>query len=922
MQRSSVLSTTVWAIALYWLSASAAWPNRGPEVSEVTIAAPDVIGVIVRDPEFKPGRLIKVAPGIAERNSWVSHGGEWGLLVGPRQDHLRTEDTPPSTYLDREAIDAAQDYAPISGLKVEAVYRKSVPYDSGASRSMTGSTLSGASFQHFIYLKLEAPLPEGSHRIIWPREALAPTQFDYRENTTRAIALRVNQNGYAPGDKAKVAYLSLWLPGGPNEGQVDFRRYGLERFEIRDEQGSRVFEGPIKLRRAPGDPEIGTGMPELIEHPSATSPARKVTALSVDEGTTLQVPEHGLSGTRVWLQGFSGNLAALNGAHTIEIKSANRIALTDMTAPLASWSRSELGVVLPAVKSNRAGTYVFEIDFGDWTPEKDGTYRVHISGLGVSDSFPVSRDVWLHAAQTAFAGLYNHRSGIALDGRFGFTRPAAFRPGGDTKIYASKLPLIFTSNFPEGPIPFTAGAEAPWIGGVSADEDQLWGGYMDAGDWDRRIQHLEASYALMDLFEYGGELARTSRLSIPKSHEVLDPTLYLELEDAPDLVHEIAWNLDFYRRLQLPNGQVRGGIESAEHPRPSEPSYLESLRVYAYAPDHISSFRYAAAAAKFSGILSALGKPTLAELYKASALKAWAAAEQGYQNPDSFYAETIKTALDAKVLDAATWQRLRGALQKIAGEYRAGAAGALFRLTGDKTFAMVFETAWNKHLPLFAHAADGAWEYLNAKTGDAASKKAIRRAFETQAGAIIRPLQQATYPAIKHPQSPAGWGQGLVPDYNVLQTLMRAHILSANPAIVKAMQMGSGVILGANQVGLSFTTGLGVRNIRHPLHEDHRAMSVAAPIGITIYGWAPQAMTSYDWLFGPHSWTPLPDSGRREHRVEPNRFALPYYEYLIEHPGLIMQQEYTIHQSIGPTAAMWLYLHSQSASSANPVSVH
>ncbi|HEX2842499.1 glycoside hydrolase family 9 protein [Hyphomicrobium sp.] len=922
MQRSSVLSTAAWALALFWLSTSAAWSNLEPQVAEVTIAAPDVIGVVVRDPPFTPGRLIKVAPGIATRNSWMSHGGEWGVLVGPRQDHLRTQDTPPSTYLDREAIDAAQDYAPISGRKVEGVYRKSVPYDSGVSRGAMGATLSGASFQHFIYLKLEAPLPEGSHRIVWPRAALAPTQFDYREDTTRAIALRINQNGYAPGDKAKVAYLSLWLPGGPNEGRVDFRRYGLKRFEIRDEQGSRVFEGPITLRRAPGDPEIGTGMPNLLEYPSSSVPAHNATALSVDKEMILQVPEHGLTGPRAWLQGFSGNLAALNGAHAFRIVDADRIALTDTTASVTSWSRNELGVVGPAVSSNRAGTYVFELNFGNWTPDKSGTYRIHINGLGVSDKFPVTDDVWLRAAQTAFAGLYNHRSGIALDGRFGYTRPAAFRAGGDTKIFSSKLPLIFTSNFPEGPIPFTVGAETNWIGAVSTDEDRLWGGYMDAGDWDRRIQHLEVSYGLMDLFEYGGEAARTARLSIPKSHEVLDPALYLELDDAPDLIHEIAWGLDFFRRLQLPNGQVRGGIESAEHPRANEPSYLESLRVYAYAPDHISSFRYAAAAAKFSVILSALRKPSLAELYKASALKAWAAAEQGYQNPDGFYSEAIKTALETKALDAAAWDRLRSTLQKIAHEHRAGAAGALYRLTGDKTYAVVFETAWKEHLPLFSHAADGAWEYLHAATADPTLRNAVRRAFEAQAREFLRPLQQATYPTLKHPQSPAGWGQGLVPDSNVLQTLMRAHILSGNPAIVQAMQMNSGVILGANQNGLSFTTGLGVRNVRHPLHEDHRAMGVAAPIGITIYGWAPQAMTSYDWVFGPHVSAPLPDSGRRENSVEPNRFTLPYYEYLIEHPGVIMQQEYTINQSIGPTATMWLYLHSQSARPPSAPRVH
>lgn len=926
MQRSSLLWAGACAVLLCWVSASAASAGPLPKVVEVTIAAPDILGVVVRDPEFSPGRLIKIAPSVAERDSWISHGGEWGRLVGPLKDHLRTVDTPPSTYLDRTAVDAAREYDPIAGLKVTAVYRKSVPYDAGVSRSLLGTTLNGASFQHFIYLKLEAPLPAGKHRIVWPRNALAPTEFEHSEDTTRAIALRVNQNGYAPDDAAKVAYLSLWLPGGPNEGHVDFRDYGVTEFEIRDEGGARVFEGPIKIRRAPDDPESGTGMPELLEYPSASVPESKVAGLSFDKSAELNAPGHGLTGSeRAWLQGFSGSLAHLNGAHAIEIKDGDHIALPEITAPLPSWSRNELGFVGPAVKANRAGTYVFELDFGEWKPTKDGTYHIHVNGLGVSDRFRVASDVWLQAARTAFAGLYHHRSGIALDGRFGYTRPASFRPGVNIQVYESKLPLIFTSNFPEGPISFTVGAEQPWLGEVSADADRLWGGYMDAGDWDRRIQHIEVSYALMDLYEHGGEKAREARFSIPKSHEVLDPALYLELEDAPDIVHEIAWGLDFYRRLQLSNGQVRGGIESAEHPRPGEPSYLESLRVYAYAPDHISSFRYAAAAAKFSRILSTLNKPSLAELYKASALKAWSAAEQGFQDPETFYAAAVETALATKVLDAAGWQRLRDGVQKIAAEYRAGAAGALFHLTGDPAYAKIFETAWRAHVPLYAHAADGAWEYLHSPNGDPAFKNAIRRAFRKEAAAILSPMAQATYPALKHPRAPAGWGQGLVPDYNLLQLLLRAHIISADPAIIKAMQMGSAHILGANQVSLSFTTGLGSRNIRHPLHEDHRAMGVDAPKGITIYGWAPQSMTSYDWVFGAY-WAPLPDNDTREHganrRVEPNRFALPYYEYLLEHPGVIMQQEYTVHQSIGPTAAMWLYLHSQSPGPSHESGLH
>jgi endoglucanase len=48
-----------------------------------------------------------------------------------------------------------------------------------------------------------------------------------------------------------------------------------------------------------------------------------------------------------------------------------------------------------------------------------------------------------------------------------------------------------------------------------------------------------------------------------------------------------------------------------------------------------------------------------------------------------------------------------------------------------------------------------------------------------------------------------------------------------------------------------------------------------------------------------------------QRRIEPPRFSIPYFEYLVEHPALVMQQEYTVHQSIGPMAALALYLNAQ-----------
>lgn len=799
-----------------------------------------------------------------------------------------------------------------------AVFRKSVPYDSGIHRSQGGETLNGASFQHFIYLKLDAPLPLGDHRIVWPRGALEPTAFQFSDDTTRAIALRVNQNGYSPTDLSKVAYLALWLPGGPDFGAVDFASLGLVKFEVRNAQGRIVHTGPITLRRKPIESEPGTGIDRgLLDRPVIGAPFHKAKAASFDRALILSAPGHdiGTGQHRVWLEGFTGALSAINGSQAASIDGQGRITLTGVTSISAGLSEAQLGGVRRATTSNRAGTYVYELDFSAWTTGAEGEYYIRVPGLCISDRFRVATDVWATAARTAIAGLYHHRSGIPLDGRFGTKRPASFRPGLNVTVRQSKMPLTFTTNHQDGPIDIDAGATTAWLSPVAADAGaELWGGYMDAGDWDRRIQHLEAAILLMDIHESaGGETSRI-RLGLPASHEVIDPGLYREARDAPEVLHEIAWGLDFYRRLQLPDGRVRGGIESAGHPRSHEPSHLESLPVYAYAPDHVSGYRYAAAAARFARILKTARIEQLAETFRRSAMSAWEAAEAGLRDPDGFYAEALQAAFTTNALDTAGWSKLRAAMQRSATEHRTAAAGALFRLTSERRFKDQFERDW-KARPDFSMAiADGAWEYLQAAGADRAFADSARRAFLKEAHRVIAPNSQSAYPALKHPYAPVGWGQGLVPDSNITQLIIRAHVLSANPAMLQALQRTSAHILGANQVGLSFTTGLGRRNVLHPLHEDHRAMGVPAPAGITIYGWAPQWMTDYHWIFGPY-WSPLPDVDTRENgasrRIEPHRYALPYFEYLVEHPGIIMQQEYTVHQSLGPTAAMWLHLHAQ-----------
>ena len=97
----------------------------------------------------------------------------------------------------------------------------------------------------------------------------------------------------------------------------------------------------------------------------------------------------------------------------------------------------------------------------------------------------------------------------------------------------------------------------------------------------------------------------------------------------PDLLKECLFELDLFRRLQLPDGGCRFGIETNGDPGGGEVSWKQHMPGYVYAPDIFSSYLYAAIAARTSQVLETCDAK-LAGTYRAGALGAmrWAEADR------------------------------------------------------------------------------------------------------------------------------------------------------------------------------------------------------------------------------------------------------------------------------------------------------
>jgi Glycosyl hydrolase family 9 len=811
-------------------------------VSEITMAAPDLVRVEIRDPDVQYGTIVPLIPPYntptPAQYTWIQNAGKWGMTIGPPNTVFRTEDVG-FAKLNRPSVDVAAGYGTIGSRNVIAVYRNSVPRVYGSTHSTRVFA-----FNHFVYLKLDGALAAGSHTITFPSAStLPPKSFVFNDKVTRLCSIRSTQLGHKTSDVSKYAYLALWLPGGPGDGAVDFRTYGLTTFSVIDAAGTVVFSGPITLRVGPFDPEPGAGtgfnQPLLLTYTRA-------------DGTTYQ--------------------------------------------------------------ANRAGTFVFGLDYSAWGGATPGLYRLYISGLGVSDAFQINDTIWNQAAQVYWAGLYHWHRSMPLDGRFGYTRPDGFSDTAGTVILQSNLPLALDDQGGGGFVNFGFGPKAPWVTTeVVTDTD---GGYHDAGDWDDNAAHMMSSYMFLDLYEHLPVAKRTVSYNMPAAKDILRDPMYAG-KTFPNLINEAIWNIDHFRRMQTASGGVRGAVDMSTSPRHFEPSWLTTLPLYVCAPDLVSSYFYVVCAIKLVIALRSIGENTIADVFEASAMRAWDWAEIQRADPNlgMSNARTIMGLTDA----AFQAKLISGGVVSRSNSTHGRAAVMLYRLTGLDSYHTMAK-AWLTS-PGPNRLDPENFEYFNNipwPNVDTALQATCKNNYLVYVNnQISYPTRsQDSYLNFKDLVSTPDFGPGNAPTTFVTMALYHCHRMTGLTKYLKTMQDGSAHVLGANQVSLSTTVGIGVRDPSNPLHEDTISLGTRPPRGCTIYAWAfpkSQLPPNQTWLFGTAATGAAFPPTDANNRVDPFLTSIPAYDFMIQYPYNVITQEYTFHQTIAPMAVVCMYLDAYGA---------
>jgi len=513
---------------------------------------------------------------------------------------------------------------------------------------------------------------------------------------------------------------------------------------------------------------------------------------------------------------------------------------------------------------NFNGVNVYFMDFSPF--RKPGKYRIYVEGTGCSYPFDIEDDVWSKSFYVSARGLYHQRSGMELRPPYTtFKRPRNFYPDDGVKIYASTAKLMDTSH---GLEPKKSAFTELVKGKTSEVLPNAWGGYCDAGDWDRRIQHLITARYLFELFDFSPKYFDKFDLNIPGSKE-----------EFPDIIREALWGIDFFRRLQTLEGGVRGGIESEDHPKYGETSWQESLTVMAFAPDIYSSYIYAGSAAYSAYVLRKYNFK-MSDIYSDSAIKAMKWAEKEINKTKTGYPYQVN-------------------------DIRNLAAAELFRLTGMKNWHDLFmETTVfkGKETLLYKHdnydQSDAAWVYYNTdkKGTDKNIKQKCKSAIIYEAEKLIEAQRKTGFKWAQNPWRPAIAGTFTTPD---CKNIVRAHAITGKRDYLQAIILAAQAGAGANPLNICYTTGIGYKNPKNPMHVDARITHQLPPPGITVFG-----PLDVNTIGGPETYS---------HKLVgqfcyPNVKSWPIIESYFDVFWYPEMCEFTVLTSIAPNAYIWGYL--------------
>lgn len=475
----------------------------------------------------------------------------------------------------------------------------------------------------------------------------------------------------------------------------------------------------------------------------------------------------------------------------------------------------EAEYVIDGIPYNHNRTHVYEMDFSPL--REQGRYKLIVEGIGCSFDFLVDDEIWENTARLLMKGFLHQRAGIELGPPYtDYIRPRNLHPADGHTIH--KCDPEKYSAAPRGH--FTA-IQQSILEETSVPE--AWGGWMDAGDYDRRMKHFYTVRRMMYLHELNPQYFEQLDFNIPESSNQI-----------PDILDEALWCLDLFKRTQgvYEEGAVSSWVESVEHPRHGETSWLNSLPTAIIPPTASACIDYAGVAAHMA-ILLRKYDADLALGYEKSAL---AAMEWSDRNPDPPAKSGRREGRD----DTETSTYLN-----------------LYRLTGDKKWhrrftagmEVLFPEGMAGHLTYSTTNVATIYSLMDPSMVEENLREECRSAIIAFADELVEGAAEVTHGILRLKGQPLS---RLVPMKGKILPVVMAHRITGDDKYRDALARTMQYTMGLNPLNKSYISGLGERSFK-PYHHDWHADMLHIPAGIPNFGPVTVRENSRDHISHPWS---------------------------------------------------------------------
>ena len=541
-----------------------------------------------------------------------------------------------------------------------------------------------------------------------------------------------------------------------------------------------------------------------------------------------------------------------------------------------------------SIRGSMSGADIWECDFSAYS--KPGEYRIVVEGMGCSYDFEIDPDIYRDAFYFACRGLFHQRSGIEREAKYTkWIRPADHNPQVTPEYLGAKTNhKVYLTSVRNSDLTDESGhnQKENILNNIIDTLENCWGFYHDAGDWDGYSSHIRVPRELLMAFEITPANFSDGELNIPESGNGI-----------PDILDEASWLINYFRRNVGKTGGIFGDrihtefCDSFPMIGMGIPSWEDPGFSIAFGEDPRLSYDFAALAMEYSWCLKNLTpglKKSVADdikYFEEAAFSAYSWAEKNTLPQDS-----------AKVIAS-----------------RATADIWFYKMTGDKKYQDSFSTIFyktirgNKRLSeynfiwaLYAYSLiPETYTALNKELRKEVRAMVVNYAHNRVTNAIDA---GRSFRAGGNPFAQALQGSATIP-YGM--PALVAWKITGNRKYYNAAQTSADYALGGNPLNILWLTGLGDNPPKHIMNLDSYYDNIDDPIpGIAPYGPCPRC----DWMSRPNDsckgsgpW----DNDYALDNVYPVSSLWPIHELWFDNPYCPPSGEYTVHQTVAPSAAVY-----------------